>query len=367
VGDVWPSGTERNFGIARYMPGGALDTSFSTDGINVISLGANDQAVAVAIEPVTRKIVVAGQTCPASWSPCDGAVVRFNPGGGLDSTFNGTGKRIDDIGGGDNGYLGVAIDATGRIVVAGYMYKGPGDTEFAVARYTSLGALDTTFSGDGKQVIRMGAGVDEANEVAIQADGKIVVAGFVCDTSYANCNFGVARLNENGSLDTTFSGDGKQITNFGADERARDMVLQPDGKIILVGSKATSTTAYFAIARYNTDGNLDATFAGTGKKVLDFTGNNYPDTAFSVALQTNGKILVCGYAYDGSTDNMALARLNTTGGLDATFSGDGKMTVDFGRHDYCVGLSVQPDGKYLLAGTSTMLPTAKWVLARVLP
>jgi uncharacterized delta-60 repeat protein len=369
AGETWPSDVDHNFAVARYNPGGALDTTFSGDGLKIVSLGGDyDMALGLAIHPPTRKIVLAGDKCPGTLYPCDSGVLRFNPAGGLDTTFNATGKRIDNFGG-DNGSHAVAIYPDGRIVAAGYMENlATGNSDFEVIVYTAAGNLDTTFSGDGRVAVNFGSGRQEVvSAVALQPDGKIVLGGQTCESGWTNCHFALARLNTNGSLDTTFSGDGRQITSFGAFEYIKGLALQADGKIVAVGGKHDGSTAYFALARYNTNGSLDATFGSSGKRVTDFTGDVNNDNANDVVIQSDGKIVVCGLASNGVSTDFALARYTSSGNLDPTFSGDGKTMVDFGRSDVCNALALQPDGKYVLGGHSVASEFFRWVVARVLP
>jgi uncharacterized delta-60 repeat protein len=368
MGETVKSDANRNIALARYTATGALDTTFNGTGKKVVSVGANDQGLGLAIQPANRKIVVVGQKCTSDWSLCDAVVLRFNPNGSLDRTFNGTGIRSDDLGG-DNGSLAVAVQPDGKIVAVGYMFSAiSGSYDFAILRYTAAGALDKTFSGDGKQSISFSVDrLDEGRQVAIQSDGKIVIAGKSCDSNYANCHFALARLNVNGSLDTTFNTTGKQITSFGASETPRGMVLQTDGKIVLAGFKDTGATSYFALARYNTNGRLDKTFAGTGKKVTNFSGDANADSAAALRIQPDGKIVVCGDVSNGASNDIALARYTSNGALDTTFSGDGKSTVDFGQDDHCWALGLQGDGKYVPVGYSDNGVLTKWVAARVLP
>lgn len=363
-----PSATNSNIYVARYTQAGALDTTFKSTGKLVINLGANEQARALLVLPTTGKLVLAGQKCPVGWIPCDAVVIRLNANGSMDTTFNGTGRRIDDVGGGDNGSLAAAVYPGGKIVAAGYMLKASGDADFAVIRYTAAGGLDTTFSGDGKQTISFGAGrQDVARAIAVQTDGKILVAGKTCDAANANCNFALARLNANGALDLTFNKTGKQITNLGGSDFASAIAIQQNGKIVLAGGRDWGGTSYFALARYNTNGTLDTTFAGTGKTVTDFSGDANPDYITAMHLQSNGMIVACGDVYAGSTSNFALARYTTTGVLDTSFSTDGKAVVDFGQDDHCLALAREPDQTYVVAGYSDTGTLKKWVVGRVLP
>ncbi len=367
VGDIRP-GDNWNIGLARIKPGGGVDTAFSGDGKLVLDLNESEQGMGLIVDKDTGKILVAGQTCTAS--ACDVAVIRYNNNGTLDTSFNTKGYRIDDYGGGDNGTMGaIVLQPDGKIVVGGYMVNSTtGNYDFAVYRYNTNGTLDTTFNKTGKKAIGFGSGRNDVIwGIVIQpGDGKILVAGSTCDASDINCNFAVARLNPNGSLDTSFNTTGKQTTDLGGYDTVYDIALQSDGKIVVSGNKNTSTNNYFAVVRYNPNGKLDTTFAGTGKKVFDFSGiGNLNMSRLSVEIQSvDNKIVVCGT----SNDDFALARLTSSGALDKTFNGTGKVTVDFGGSDACRGLVIQPaDGKYLLAGFSNDGALMHWALARVLP
>src|SRR5688572_13755652 len=207
-GSYVPLTGNSDFAILRYNTNGLLDTTFNGDGRLITNIGGFDRAAAVAIQP-NGKIVAAGEKCSLSMGPCDIALARYNANGTLDTTFSGDGKQTNDFGGGSNGSYGsVAIQSNGKIVVSGYMHNGT-DNDFAVYRYLSNGSLDTTFSGDGMVNIGFGAGSqDIAADVVLQSNGKILVVGASGDTNNANNNFAIARLNANGSLDTTFSSDG---------------------------------------------------------------------------------------------------------------------------------------------------------------
>jgi uncharacterized delta-60 repeat protein len=268
--------------------------------------------------------------------------------GGLDPSFGTGGKVTTDFGATDTA-TGVAVQTDGKIVVAGSFDAGSSD--FAVARYNPDGTLDTTFGGgDGKATITFG-GKDFATAVALQADGKIVVVGFTDVGGGAGNpnNFAVARLNPDGSLDTTFSGDGKATVDFGADDRATAVAIRPDGRIV-VGGFDDGGSSDFAIAQFKTDGTLDTTFSADGKFTFTFGGKDF---ATALALQPDGKIVMAGYTDQGggTVNNFAVARVLADGsGLDTTFDTDGKQTVDFGGDDKANGVALQADGKIVAVG-----------------
>ena len=337
--------TATNFALARYNPNGSLDTSFSGDGKQITGFGAgtNDRANGVALQ-ADGKIVAAGST--SSFGGSDFALARYNPNGSLDTTFSGDGKQTTDFGDVD-GANAVAVQGNNRIVAAG---GGGGGDDFALARYNPNGSLDTSFSGDGKQTTDFG-GFNEANGVALQSDAKIVAVG----RGGANDDFALARYNPNGSLDTTFSGDGKQTTDFGGFDEANAVAIQGDGKIVAVGSTDFSD---FALARYNANGSLDTTFSGDGKQTTSFPGF---DQAKGLAIQGDGKIIAVGGTGDddpsGAVD-FALARYNPNGSLDTTFSGDGRQTTDFGQFEEASGVALQGDGKVVVVGRTAAAATS---------
>jgi uncharacterized delta-60 repeat protein len=359
------SPSNSDFALVRFNSNGSLDTTFSGDGRLLTNFGNLDYAFDVALQS-NGKIVAAGQKCVSGL--CDVAIARYNPNGTLDVTFSGDGKQISDFGGRNNGsFGGLAIQSNGKIVVAGYLHKGT-DTDFAVYRYLPDGTLDTAFSGDGRVNFGFGAGrQDVAQDLVIQGDGKILVAGYSGDASSSNKNFAIARLNANGSLDTTFSGDGRNMTNFGGEDLGMGIALQPNGKILVAGEQSTGDL--IALARYNPNGNLDATFNGTGRKSFAMIAGK-PSSGRDVVVQSDGKIVVIGFVGADTSIDFALARLNSSGSFDTTFSGNGKVTVDFaGGDDFGLGLAVQPsDGRYVLAGyTIDSAFQSDFALARVLP
>jgi len=302
---------------------------------------------------------------------CDAAVARYTPAGALDTTFSGDGKATIDVGGGDNGsFGGVAIQPNGKILVAGYAWNGA-DYDFAVYRLNANGTLDTTFSGDGRAVFGFGAGrQDFSNDLALQPNGRIVIVGSTCDSNHENCDFAAMRLSANGALDATFSGDGRQITNIGGEDNAYGVAIQSNGKIVLAGQKSTdgtNDTASFAVARYNATGSPDTTFSGDGKVVSVFKAGS---GAFGrdVIVQSDGKIVVMGGARTPTGDVFGVMRYKTNGSLDSTFSTDGKVTVSFGGSGWGgAALALQADGKYVLSGAYHDGSQLDFALARVLP
>ncbi|MBI3300769.1 MAG: hypothetical protein HYZ72_01625 [Deltaproteobacteria bacterium] len=304
------------------------------------------------------KIVVVGSSDALGTS--DFALARYNADGSLDATFGVNGLQITNFGNLEVANA-VAIQSDGKIVVAGWTNVF-GTFDFALARYNADGSLDATFDGDGKKITSFG-GDDRANAVAIQkSDGRIVVAGWT--NVFGTFDFALARYNANGSLDVTFDGDGKKISGFGGDDRANAVAIQKsDGRIVVAGWTNVFGTADFALARYNVDGSLDATFDVNGEKITGFGGD---ERANAVVVQSNGKIVAAGWTDVLGTFDFALARYNADGSLDATFDGDGKKITSFGSDDRARAMAIQSNGRIVVAGWTNVFGTFDFALARFL-
>jgi uncharacterized delta-60 repeat protein len=360
-GKIVAAGTGTAFALARYNPDGSLDPTFDGDG--KVETAFND-AYGVAIQ-ADGKIVAAGvsESFVGPDTDLNFALARYNPDGSLDPTFDGDGKVVTgfeepgrrpvfDVA------KGVAIEADGKIVVAGESGDPGGDPRFnfALARYNPDGSLDPAFDGDGRVLTDFGGLDDRAHGVAIQADGKIVAAGSSpdADFTFGFVAFALARYNADGSLDSTFDGDGRVLTAFGEFDEARGVAIQADGKIVAAGKSHASvgppfSPADFALARYNPDGSLDPAFDGDGKALTDFSND---DEAHGLAIQADGKIVAAGVSAGPGFSNpdFALTRHNPDGSLDAAFDGDGRVLTDFGGG--ASGIAIQSDGKIVAAGSS---------------
>jgi uncharacterized delta-60 repeat protein len=266
--------------------------------------------------------------------------------GALDPTFNGDGSVTTPVGTGDDFANAVAVQPDGKIVVAGFHYLSLSDTDFVVARYTRSGVLDPTFSTDGIVTTSFGAGFDHAQAVAIQPDGKIVVAG-----ASFNGDFALARYTTTGGLDSSFDGDGKVTTPIASTEQALAMALQPDGKIVAAGWSIVGSTYDFAAARYTTTGALDPSFDVDG--TLTTPIGSADDLGRAVAVESDGDIVVAGSSETGTNDEFAVARYSPSGALDPTFDGDGKVVTPIGSFDdFGNDVALQADGKVVVAGSS---------------
>ncbi len=343
------------FALVRYTTDGYLDTTFGSDnnGRVTTNFGNYDSAYSLTLQS-DNKILVAGK------SDDNVALVRYSADGVLDTSFGNGGQVAVDLGGIPSQVdQTVLVDANNKIVIAG---------ENQLARYTSAGFLDTSFDTDGKVTTVFNGVSDEITSIAFDVGtnaGKVLVAGTISSAA-TNVDFGLARYNADGSLDTSFGGGtGKVTTDFGLNqpERGNALAVQNDGKILIAGSANDYND--FALARYNTDGSLDTSFGGgTGKVVTNLVEYEH---ALSLTIQSNDKILVAGKGNDGEGNaGGILIRYNTDGSLDTSFGSGGSITEQLGLgydEDYSVALTA--DGRILLAAADNRTGgTDQFLLAR---
>ncbi|MBK6749260.1 MAG: hypothetical protein IPG67_04435 [Acidobacteria bacterium] len=346
AGGYAKSGANYLFGLVRYNANGTLDTTFDTDGKVTTSIfGADDGITGLAIQ-TDGKIVAAGYAL--SGANYVFALARYNADGSLDTTFDTDGKATTSILGVDSFANAMRLQSNGKILLAGGAYNGT-NYDAALARYNTDGSLDTTFDTDGIVTTPVLAGNDSANAVAIRSDGKIVAAGFAF--SGAVSNFAILRYNGDGSLDNTFDTDGKLTTAIlGVDDGVTGVALQTDNKIVAAGYAKSGANLHFGIARYNSDGSLDNTFSSDGKDTQSILGGS--DAATAVAIQSNGKIVVTGGASNASDYDAAAFRWNPNGTPDTSFDTDGKATYNFGVETDNVGYAsaIDSTGRIVIAG-----------------
>jgi uncharacterized delta-60 repeat protein len=349
------SGRGGRFALVRYADDGTLDDTFGGDGVVFTNFTSGfDGAFDLGMQP-DSKLVAVGEAAGRF------ALARYDSDGTLDTSFGGNGKVTTNFSAGDDFAFGVAIQADGKIVAVGR--AGGRGGRFAAARYNDDGSLDTGFGGDGKVTTNFTTGYDIADAVALQADGKVVVAGTAGYTS-RNARIALVRYAADGTLDATFSGDGKLTTDLTPrfDGSFAVAIQTADQKIVAAGQARLD----LALLRYDPDGTLDDTFSGNGVARTNFTdGLDYAD---DVALAADGKIVAAGTAnYFGRNARFALARYDADGTLDTAFGGDGRIVTNFTRSfDGAFDVEIQPaDGKIVAAGAAGS-GGAKFAVARYL-
>jgi uncharacterized delta-60 repeat protein len=329
-------------GAGMTGPPGDLDPSFSGDGKATTDLGDEDDGAGVAVQQ-DGKLVVAGTTNDLEAT----GVARYNPDGGLDAGFGDNGIAITAPAGTTIRANDVALQPDGKIVVGGfYETGGPAGTDFMAARYESDGDLDPTFGDAGIATIDLGTPNDFASAVALQPGGEIVLAG---DAEGSGSDLGVARLDDHGDPDGSFSGDGWETLDLGAEEFGSDIGIQDDGRIVVAGSTgADQFDADFALVRFLPEGGPDDTFSDDGVETTNFDGGDFAD---GLAIQPDGKLVAAGVADNAENADFALARYTIRGELDSSFSQDGKQTTDFGGfRDSASDVALENDGDVVAVG-----------------
>lgn len=330
--------------LARYNTDGTPDLTFGVGGMVTTDMTTGaDQAQAVAVQ-TDQKIVVAGR---AGGRGGRFGLARYDSAGVLDPTFSADGKVFTNLVRGYDHAWALAIQPDDKIVAAGAAQVGGG--AFAIVRYNADGSLDNAFSGDGKVTTNFTSGDDWVWDVALQLNGKIVTSG-VAGSSPSNKMVALARYNADGSLDGTFSGDGKLTRNPTRGwEDAAGVGIQPDGKIVIAGAGG-GNGGRLLVMRFNTNGRIDSTFSGDGIARTNFTSRD--DFAWDVSLQVDGKIVAAGTAGLGSgTGDFAVARFGSDGRLDTSFDGDGRVVTDVTTGvDVATAVTIQADGNIVVGG-----------------
>jgi uncharacterized delta-60 repeat protein len=355
--------------IWRYNADGTLDTGFNGTGFAVHdgAAGGNgdDQGYSLVLDSKGR-ILVAGSSTN-TMANRDMAIWRYTPNGTLDTTFDVTGYVAHGNAAGGNGNdegTSIALDASGRILVAGASVNATGNVDMAIWRYNEDGTPDNTFDGKGYTVHDGAAGgydYDVGASVVLDGGGRILVAG--ASANAANPDMCIWRYNEDGTLDTTFGGTGYVVHNGAAGGNSTDfgysMALDGWGRILVTGVSANSAlNGDMVIWRYNPDGTLDRTFDGTGFVVHHgAAGGNSDDIGFAIALDAGGRIVVTGWSTNAAGDwDMVVWRYNPNGTLDTTFNGTGYVVHNdaAGGNENDSGHSVVLDslGRILVGGKS---------------
>lgn len=345
LGGHAPVSGSTKFAMVRLTPSGALDATFDGDGrVTTSILGISDQGFSVGMEPGTPttpdKIVMAGSSSNGSQTLL--SLARYNLNGTLDTTFDSDGKvatLVGDVTHGHAFFVRSSSSLIRKIVVTG-ISTGSGESRPYVARYLSNGALDTTFDGDG---IAYGvtSGFYGHGQAVVFHSGAYLAVGEGRQDVYRERH--LWRFTESGAPDAAFDGDGRMQLNTSFDRAfGRAVLLQPDGKIVVAGGSSTSD---FLVARMSADGVLDPTF-GTGGATRFTSG-----FAAGLSRLADGRFVVGGTSGTRPSSKMAVARLTPTGALDPGFSaGSAKLLSVGSGWAECHASLVQPDGRIVLAG-----------------
>jgi uncharacterized delta-60 repeat protein len=329
------------FTLARYNTNGTPDHTFGIEGKVITEFGGRVIAASVTL---TRndKIVLAG-TAYESYLGRGFAVVQYNTNGTLDDTFGQSGIIITDVDNKGGIAKKVAVDGNDHIIVAGSTFTGPFNSMFAVVRYNSNGVPDPFFNGNGVARADFGHATNTVYDMVIQPDNKIVLGGYTGDPD-AFARFAVARFDTNGSLDATFNGNGKAVATFeGYNESfIYSLALSEDGKIVAGGFARTYSVQDMAFVQYDTDGTLDQSFGDSGKRTDHFKASSASSSQLMV--QADGKILVGSTIFDGDSVKTLMTRYTPDGTADAPFGTEGSVVLE--GHSAAIN-GVQSDGKII--------------------
>lgn len=340
-----------DFAVARFNIDGSLDVNFGNLGISKTTIGnSNDNCLATKIQ-TDGKILLGGSSINGNIVQI--ALIRYNSNGNLDNSFGNNGIVLTQIDNTKSYCSSIDLQSDGKIVVGGYSSSGGGNiADFVVIRYLINGIIDSSFGVNGVVITDI-KNIDEGISLAIQFDGKILLSGFSSnDNSDYDCT--LVRYNTNGTLDLSFGIGGKKISDINNNtDFANALAIQSDGKILIAGGTINNGVDYdFLILRHNVDGNLDSTFGNNGIVVLPI--GNSDEMISSILIQSDGKIVAAGYTKtDSNTYHFALSRFTISGNLDSTFGNNGIIKTSFGSiYEAIYSIAFQNDGKIIAAGYS---------------
>jgi uncharacterized delta-60 repeat protein len=363
--------------LTRYRPDGALDLGFGIGGTVAtgLSSGFLGDAGDVAVAP-DGSVVVVGIVDARGATGEDLAVRRFDRDGVPDPAFGAGGVVTTDVAGGSDRAHAVAVASDGSVVVAGHAAGPSGDQDLALARYTPSGAPDPTFGERGLVTTDVAGGTDLGLALALQADGRAVVAGRVSDSRDSREDVGVARYLVDGTPDPTFGTGGLVTVRFGGSSTATAVTVDDQGRVLLAGHAQmgfSGTRSDVALVRLDAAGVPDVSFDADGLVTTDFGGS--PDApandefARGLAVQRDGRILAVGVAQLATGGDVAVSRYTADGALDASFGVGGRLLVDVhGGFDAASDAAVQAaDGLVLVGGSAVNGSAAENVLLRLVP
>ena len=297
VGGLTDSSNKQRGYIVKYKPDGTRDTSFNGSGFLQTAIDSILNAVAMQ----NGKILIAGQHKGKA------SIARLNANGTLDSSFGNSGTLELGDGSTDDQILDIALDSSGRIIIVGKTVAGVSNENAVVARLTSNGQLDTTFGTNGVVIYDdPNHKADRVEAVTVDSSGKIIATG------YSNKKMTLAKFNNDGSLDTSFASNGLFLDSNGVASVGTDLTIDANDNIVITGTIATAVATKYkmAIWRIDTTGKLDSSFNNTG--IATYSNGHDRDFGYAIAIDSNDKILVGGYSYQGATkgfDN-AIWRIN---------------------------------------------------------
>ncbi len=362
------NGFNNDFLLASINPQGGTGGLSGNNYLNwstttAVSTSLYDSAFDVAILP-DGGIISAGYADSSTLEE-NIALVRYNADGALNGGFGSAGRVVVDIANHTDVATAVHAYANGKILAAGYAYSSAGISLVSLTRYLADGRLDTSFSAGGRMTEQIGIASVSINDMAVQSDGKILVAGRINNAGIVDSI--VLRYNSDGSRDTSFADNGQRIIDLGGIDNTFAIGLTADAHIILAGHSHIGAVQEVAIVRLDSDGTPDRNFGSNGITTTAPFGNTV-NIGYDLLIQDNGGILVAGLTRSAGVSDMLLLRYDAQGTLDSAFAENGAARADFlGTHDYATSLVQLPDGDILLAGKAGNWRNDDMALARFNP
>jgi uncharacterized delta-60 repeat protein len=349
-------GSAHYFAIIRLNSNGTFDTTFDSDGYRLDPILTDGAMLSDLVMQSDGKLVAVGSV--QTTSDRDLVVVRYTTDGSLDNSFGTGGTSILDLNGYDDEGIAIDLQADNKIVISGATMNMSGDLDVCVVRLNTNGTLDPTFNSTGIIISNIDGEDDVATGIKVVDGNRILISGYTNSNSVLNHNFLLMRFDSVGVLDNSFGNAGVVETDFDqTSDQATTITIQEDNKIILSGRIGQLTAGVwqsdFGVARYNENGTLDNSFSGDGKLITPMNGTTTSlDDVYSVIIDVNGKILLGGGTFENSAGMFTIVRLNIDGTIDNSFEGDGFFSSDSFLVSNIDDFVFQPDGKLMVVGTA---------------
>ena len=338
------NGNDTDIIVIRLNNDGSLDTTFNNNGIKIYDAGGNEVGRAITLDSHGRILITGTSRTGTNYNVI---TIRLNANGSFDNTFGVNGVvTFDNKGNDDHGYS-IITDSKDRVLIAGKTVS-VNDTDVLVLRYNENGSLDTTFDGDGIATYDSTLDTAVGESMTIDSQGRILITGNTADTNVSNLI--ILRYNENGSLDNTFGSGGVVTYDNGDNEYGFSITTDSQGRILVTGD-SESTTADLIVLRYKEDGTLDNSFGNGG--LVTYNGGTVT-AGFCIKTDSQDWAIVAGVvSSDGNIFNIIIVKFESDGNIDTNFGLSGVATyyIENNYHDKEYSISIDSLGKILFAGT----------------